>query len=278
MRLEEITVTRLRRAVELYLEVAYRGAVVPSNLPLPDWSALGGATSVSEHLDMFLDERVSRGEGGEVRCYALRLGQAKYRFMKLRLLEFLWRDEFFFTVDTHDQMFESADDPELGRLMASNRELKQAIEASWEGAGLPTTVHVKGLAEGTLVHREESKGVRILLVEDDPSIQETVEQLLTVKGYDVDLAVDGREALEKADPARHALVLMDVEMPRLSGIEAMAALKSDPLRSKLPVLLMTAGAVPLAQAVAGTGFLVKPFRADELFRFLELQLAPPSPR
>ena len=275
MRLDEITLSRLRRAVELYLEIAYRGATVPADLPVPDWAAHPAGDAVADHLGLFLDESAN---DGEVRRYALRLGQASYRFMKLRLVEYLWRDEFFFAVDTHDQMFESADDPELNRLMASNRELKQAIEASWEGAGLPTTVHVKGLAEGTLVGREDSKGVRILLVEDDPSIQETVEHLLEVKGYDVDLACDGREALELADPSRHALVLMDVEMPRLSGIEAMKRLRSDPARAQLPVLLMTAGAVPLAQAEAGTGFLVKPFRADELFRFLELQLDRSPPR
>ncbi|MFG0317886.1 MAG: response regulator [Planctomycetota bacterium JB042] len=268
MRLEEMTLSRLRRAVELYLELAYVDAPRPASLPIPDWASLPPSDPVSSHLDLFLDESSPSG----VRCFALRLGNARYRFMKLRLLEYLYRDEFFLTVDTHDQMFESAGDPALARLMAFNRELKQAIEASWEGAALPTTVNLKGLSEGTPVEPEPRKGIRILLVEDDPSIQETVERLLDVKGYDVDLACDGREAVGKADPARHALVLMDVEMPRMSGIEAMKALRDDPTCHRLPVLLMTAGAVPLAQAEAGTGFLVKPFRADELFRFLDLQL------
>lgn len=268
MRLEEITLARLKRAVELFLDLAYAGAPGPTGLSLPDWSALPASDPVSEHLDLFLDESSPSG----VRCFAIRLGNSRYRFMKLRLLEYLYRGEFFFTVDTHDQMFDAAEDPELGQLMAFNRQVRQSIEAAWEGAGLPTTVNLKGLTEGTPVEPEERKGIRILLVDDDESIQDTIQRLLEVKGYDVDLASNGREALDLADPSVHSVVLMDVEMPRMSGIEAMKALKSDPERKHLPVLLMTAGAVPLAQAEAGTGFLVKPFRADELFRFLDLQL------
>ena len=269
MRLDELPLSKVRRAVDLYLEEAYAGEEPPI---LPEFlrGDLDGPTSAS--LDDFLDE--SDESCGGARRYALRLGNQRYPFMKLRLVEYLFQGEFFFTVDTHDQMFADQSDPELARLKAYNREVRCKIEASWEGAGLPTTAHLKGLTDDSApVEREASRGVRVLVVDDDPAIQDTVVRMLQFKGFDCDRADDGEEAVELACAERHQLVLMDVEMPRMSGIEACEELKADPLRAALPVLLMTAGAVDLARdATSPDGFLVKPFRADALFRFIDAVL------
>ncbi len=271
MRLEEITVYHLHRAIDLYLEIAYRSKTPPANLPRP---GVNNADSIVTVLDAFLDESDPSQDG--VRRYALRLGNSEYPFMKLRLVEYLYRDEFFFTVDTHDQMFGAADDPRLARLMAQNQAIKQQIEAAWEGCGLPTTVNLQGLVACTPVEREEDKGLTILLTEDDCAIQDTIAELLLLKGYAVDRANDGREALRLADPDRHALILMDVEMPHVNGLEACERLKSDPARARIPILLMTAGAIELARAAAPDGFLVKPFQAEALFRFLDAMIDPAS--
>lgn len=267
MQLEEITLYHLQRAVDLYLQRAYPDGNPPDRLPRPqgdpDEPLLG-------HLDQFLDES-GTGEGSG-HCYALRLGNRDYPFMKLRLQEVLFKNEYFFTVDTHDQMFESQDDPKLAQLMAFNRELQQEIEAAWEGAGLPTTCYLQGLTASEPVAPAPSNGRCILLVDDSIAIQDTIRQMLELRGYEVDLASDGQEALELADPARHALILMDVEMPRMDGFEACMTLKDDPDRRGIPILLATAGAVELARKAAPDGYLVKPFRAEALFKFLDTML------
>ena len=265
MRLDEITIDQVKRAIELYVEVAYRDARVPENLIKPSG---GDDEPIVEQLGpLFLDE--SSKQPGGARCYALRLGNARYPFMKFCIQEYLFQDEFFFIVDTHDQMFGAQDDPKLARLMAFNRETKDEIEAAWEGAGLPTTVELKGLLECSPVKREKRRGLCILLVDDNAAIQDTIAHMLEVMGYDVDLACDGQEAVETADPERHALVLMDVEMPRMDGVEACRKLKSDPKQCRIPVLLASAGAIDLARAASPDGYLVKPFRADALRRFLD---------
>ncbi len=267
MRLERITVGSLRRALELYFAESYRG----QEKPIPQFEGESD-TPLSHVLERFVDESAKNGCGA--RCYSLRLGNSRYPFMKLKLIEYLYRDEFFFIVDTHDQMFADQNDPELARLKAFNRELKNKIEAAWEGAGIPTTVNCKGISECTPVPQEPKKGIRILVADDDPAILDTIASMLRTKGYDVDIANDGEEALAMFDPMRHSLVLTDVEMPRMTGIELRDALANDPTSAKIPVLLATAGAVPLAEKAAPGGFLVKPFHADSLFRFLENLLRP----
>jgi len=268
MRLEDLSGKKIRRAVDLYLEEAYRGETLPDRPAFLDQEEPPTATEVLAELQ---DERDGGAPGA--RCYALRLGNRRYPFMKLRLQEYLYEGEFFFAVDTHDQMFVDKADPELARLKAFNREVKCAIEAAWEGAGIPTMIHLKGMTECRPVPREPSKGIRILLVDDDLAIQDTIAMMLETKGYDVDRAEDGEEAVDMADSDRHAMVLMDVEMPRMNGDEACAVIKEDPGRAGLPVLLMTAGAVELARASSPNGFLVKPFHADALFKFIDAILS-----
>ena len=85
------------------------------------------------------------------KTYSLRLGNARYPFMKLVLQEHLVEGEYFLSVDTHDQMFETDDPAEQHALVAlrrANFEIKDAVESAWGAAGLPTARHVKGLVEG----------------------------------------------------------------------------------------------------------------------------------
>lgn len=256
----EITLHQVSRAFDLYVEVAYREAEVPKNLPrVPE----GQNAPITSCLGETFRDESSKSEAG-ARCYSLRLGNARYPFMKFLIQECLFRDEFFFAVDTHDQMFRAQDDPKLATLMAYNREVKASIEAAWEGAGLPAASGLRGLVECTPIAREERRGVRILLVDDTAAVQDTIAQMLDVMGYDVDLAGDGVEALELADPDRHALILMDVEMPRMDGVEACEALRADPRRCHMPILLASAGAVELAREAPADDSLDKPFRADVL--------------
>ncbi|MBI5526134.1 MAG: response regulator [Deltaproteobacteria bacterium] len=81
---------------------------------------------------------------------------------------------------------------------------------------------------------------RILLVDDDPDFVEAVKAVVTNGGYDVDVAYDGKEALEKAAKQKPDLVILDVMMPVMNGHEACNALRADPATSQIPVILLTA--------------------------------------
>lgn len=268
MRLEAMTVGLLRRVLEVYRETAW-GDAAPA-LPEPPGADDDPIASV---LGMFRDESLREGDLA-TRRFTLKLGNPRYPFMKLVLQEHLVEGEFFFGVDTHDRMFDLEGDEahRFERLKRFNLEIKAEVEDAWKHAGLPTAAHIKGLAETWPARRVEPNGKRILVVDDDRDIAASLALLLEARGYAVDVLDDGREAVERADPARHDLVLMDNEMKHLNGFEACRVLKSREETAAIPVLIATAGSLTLAQLDAADGFMVKPFRAELLFSILDHML------
>jgi CheY-like chemotaxis protein len=105
---------------------------------------------------------------------------------------------------------------------------------------------------------------RVMCVEDDPDIRMIIEfSLATVGGYEVCLCPGGKSALAQAPLFKPDLVLLDVMMPDLSGPETLAALRLQDGMKGVPVVFMTAKAMPeevedLLQYGA-TGVIVKPF-------------------
>ena len=85
-------------------------------------------------------------------------------------------------------------------------------------------------------------GTRILLAEDEPINQEVTMELLKDAGLQVDLAADGEIALDLALRWDYALILMDIQMPRLNGIDATMAIRTLPNHAETPILAMTANA------------------------------------
>jgi DNA-binding response OmpR family regulator len=109
---------------------------------------------------------------------------------------------------------------------------------------------------------------KILIVDDEPAGRDTLEALLTGRGYELFFAGDGREALVQARRAAPDVILLDVMMPGLDGFEVCRQLRGDPLLAEVPVIMVTAlddRASRLEGIEAGADdFVTKPYDRVEL--------------
>ena len=119
----------------------------------------------------------------------------------------------------------------------------------------------------------------VLVVDDDPEIRDSLRRGLSVEGYAVTLAADGVQALEAARDRAPDLVVLDVMLPELDGLEVCRRLRM--AEESLPIVLITArDAVPDRVAGLEMGaddYLVKPFAFEELLARVRVQLRRKEP-
>lgn len=271
MRLEELTPAHIRLAVRLYMERAWPNPATAN--PWFDPTGLEGETTTRGLLRLF--SSAGEGEGGPACArYTLRLGNQDYPFMKFVLQEYLVAHEYFFSVDTHDDLDippESPDFPRWQELKVKNQALKRAIEAAWAEAGLPTNEDLRRLAEGlALVERGSSGRGRLLIVDDEQGVALGLEALLEARGYQVEVAYDGRQVLERLrhDPLPD-LVVLDYSMPEFDGEEVLERLRTHERTADLPVLLATASSIDLGRMQRISGLLRKPYPRELLFKMID---------
>ena len=130
--------------------------------------------------------------------------------------------------------------------------------------------------------RQQHMLARVLLAEDHPINQEIVRNLLEAAGLTVTVVADGEAALEELVRENYDLVLMDVQMPRMDGIEATREIRRRPTIQHIPVIAVTANVFSEDRArcldAGMNDFLAKPVRPDELYssvlRWLETPRSP----
>jgi DNA-binding response OmpR family regulator len=124
---------------------------------------------------------------------------------------------------------------------------------------------------------------RILIVDDDPRLLHVVSMYLKIEGFEVDAELDGAEGLRALERARPDLVILDVMMPGIDGLELCRRIKTDPRTRSIPVLMFTALSsdddVESGRAAGADRFINKPFSLVGLATVIRSYLAeaPPVP-
>jgi signal transduction histidine kinase/ActR/RegA family two-component response regulator len=134
---------------------------------------------------------------------------------------------------------------------------------------------------GTVLDPPRFEGFRVLVVEDNPTNQEVAAIILSHMGLEVDLAENGRQAMDLIDQHRYHLVFMDCQMPVMDGFEATRLIREGEARSgapRMPIVALTGNAMEGDRQICiGAGmddYLPKPFTIGEVSRMLSRWLNP----
>jgi two-component system, chemotaxis family, chemotaxis protein CheY len=116
--------------------------------------------------------------------------------------------------------------------------------------------------------QEKEMSKRILSVDDSASIRQLVVFTLEKEGYEVVSAVDGQDALSKVKAAIVDMVITDLNMPNMDGIELIQALRSEPGFKFTPIVMLTTESAmnkkDAGKQAGATGWIVKPFKPEQL--------------
>ena len=136
---------------------------------------------------------------------------------------------------------------------------------------------IRGTADRNVVTRhsmaEARRSLHILLAEDNPVNQQVAATMLRKRGHRVDVVDNGRQAVDAVARGHYDVVLMDIQMPELDGVEATKEIRGTKKGAPLPIIALTAHALTGERerllASGMTGYLSKPFKPHELFAIAE---------
>lgn len=121
-------------------------------------------------------------------------------------------------------------------------------------------------------------GAKILVVEDEPDIMRIITHTLQSAGHQVIPAYGGEDALRKVKSHKPDLILTDLAMPKVSGVEVIEAIKGDPETSAIPIIAVTAhvwdGIAQSAGQAGCDGYISKPFNMKQLLQEVAKHLPP----
>lgn len=138
-----------------------------------------------------------------------------------------------------------------------------------------TMVPIHEIAEPEVVTRNVPN---ILVVDDSLSARRTLAQVISDVGYEPRTAVDGLDAIDAIEERIPDLILLDLEMPRMNGLELAAHLRSDKHTHDIPIVMVTSRSTAKhreqAHAAGIDAFITKPYQEDELAEQIRLLIAP----
>jgi CheY-like chemotaxis protein len=111
---------------------------------------------------------------------------------------------------------------------------------------------------------EKARGCRVLVVEDDPDLREMMAQLLTLEGFESEVAVNGQDALEKAQTYRPKVIVLDLMMPVMDGWAFRVHQRLDPVIASIPVVVLSAAPPERLVNIGAEAVLQKPFDYEQL--------------
>jgi CheY-like chemotaxis protein len=121
--------------------------------------------------------------------------------------------------------------------------------------------------------KKSDKKIKVLVVDDEEAIVQTVQDRLEMKGYTVVTACNGKECLEKAIQHKPDVILLDVVMPVMNGLETLEALRKQPEVKDSIVIMVTARSqsqdIARAKNSGIAGYIVKPFDLNTLLEKIE---------
>ncbi|SEO44610.1 response regulator transcription factor [Aquisalimonas asiatica] len=122
-------------------------------------------------------------------------------------------------------------------------------------------------------HDARPRAARILAIEDDPDITYLIRFMLERQGYDVDMRADGRAGLDALSGPVPDLILSDIMLPYVDGLELVRRFRAHPDWENVPIVMLTArsGENDIVRAFDGGAddYIVKPFKPDELLARLK---------
>ena len=111
---------------------------------------------------------------------------------------------------------------------------------------------------------------KVLVADDKPEVVELVRVSLEGEDYQIIVAFDGEEALEKVSKEKPDLVLLDIIMPKMNGFEVLARLKKDPKLKEIPVVMLSAKGQKLdrekGKDLGAIDYIIKPFSPSVLLK------------
>lgn len=126
-------------------------------------------------------------------------------------------------------------------------------------------------------HQPNVKRTRILVVEDNPLSSTLLDQLLKVHGYEILRTAEGWEAIDLARDQQPDLILMDIGLPDICGLEVIRLLKQDNQTKTIPIIVVTAFAMPDDEKRGSESgcdaYITKPITIDKLLRTIEALLS-----